>query len=75
MNSLVGVERLMGTRDAEPKEEDRVKSIDPDPEKWPSNGAISFQDVVFKYQEKMPQILKGLSFDVKAGEKIGICGR
>jgi len=75
MNSMVGVERLMDTRDAEPKEDPRILPIDPDPKSWPKEGNLEFKDVRFKYREELPEILKGLSFSVHGGEMIGVCGR
>ena len=42
---------------------------------WPTAGAISFSDVELKYRPELPLVLKGLTFDVQAGEKVGIIGR
>jgi len=75
MNGMVGVERLMDTRDAQPKEDPRILPIDPDPKSWPKEGNVEFKDVRFKYREELPEILQGLSFSVNGGEMIGVCGR
>lgn len=48
-----------------------VKSL---PAEWPVRGAVSGTDVQMRYRDG-PLVLKGLSFDVAAGEKIGIAGR
>ena len=42
---------------------------------WPAQGQIVLKDIVLKYRPELPPVLKGLSMDVKAGEKIGIVGR
>jgi len=42
---------------------------------WPRQGSIQFENVVFSYKEGAPAVLKGLSFDIKNNEKIGIVGR
>ncbi|QIW99583.1 hypothetical protein AMS68_005101 [Peltaster fructicola] len=42
---------------------------------WPAAGAISFRDVKMRYRPSLPLVLKGLSFEVKPGERIGIVGR
>jgi ATP-binding cassette subfamily C (CFTR/MRP) protein 1 len=45
------------------------------PENWPSNGAIEFRNVSLSYGENQPNVLKNLTFKIRAGEKIGIVGR
>ncbi|TKY88999.1 hypothetical protein EX895_002240 [Sporisorium graminicola] len=46
------------------------------PAAWPSSaGRIVFDNVSLRYAEDLPLVLKGVSFDVKPGEKVGIIGR
>ena len=61
------------------------------PPSWPEKGAISFSHVKLAYRPGLPLVLKDVSFEIKAGEKvtaslhiqllltflnqIGICGR
>ena len=45
------------------------------PTGWPQRGAVTFDKVVMSYRPGLPAVLKGLSLDVTAGEKIGIIGR
>ena len=42
---------------------------------WPSEGKISFENVEMRYRPELPSALVNLSFDIKAGEKMGIVGR
>ncbi|KAJ7758854.1 ABC transporter [Mycena maculata] len=42
---------------------------------WPSNGQIEMKDIVLKYRPGLPAVIKGISMNVRAGEKIGIVGR
>jgi ABC-type multidrug transport system fused ATPase/permease subunit len=42
---------------------------------WPSAGAVTFENVSFKYRKDAPTVLKNVSVDVKPREKIGIVGR
>lgn len=42
---------------------------DPD-QNWPDAGAIDFDDVQLKYRPELSPVLKGLSFQVKPGEKV-----
>ncbi|KAJ5767038.1 uncharacterized protein N7511_004654 [Penicillium nucicola] len=44
------------------------------PPNWPSNGAVSFQSVSAAYRPSEP-VLNDVSLTIKAGEKVGICGR
>ena len=37
---------------------------------WPAAGQISFEEVKLAYREGLPLVLKGISFDIKAGEKV-----
>lgn len=41
---------------------------------WPSHGKIEFRDVYMQYRDN-PPVLKGITFAVKEGERVGICGR
>ena len=52
-----------------PPEGATLTSEDPPPS-WPEKGAIEFKDVEMAYREGLPLVLKGVSFDVKAGEKV-----
>jgi ABC-type multidrug transport system fused ATPase/permease subunit len=49
-----------------------AKPVRPD---WPSAGAIQFRNTQMRYRPGLPLVLRGVSFDVRAGEKVGICGR
>ncbi|KAI0711948.1 P-loop containing nucleoside triphosphate hydrolase protein [Cerioporus squamosus] len=45
------------------------------PADWPAEGAIEFKDVAMRYRPGLPFVLKGLSMQIKGGEKIGVVGR
>ncbi|KAI0674258.1 multidrug resistance-associated ABC transporter [Trametes maxima] len=45
------------------------------PASWPDSGEIEFKNVEMAYRPGLPPVLKGVSFYVKPGEKIGIVGR
>lgn len=42
---------------------------------WPQEGAINFTDVSLRYRPHLDCSLKGLSFDITAGCKVGVVGR
>ncbi|KAG8898883.1 hypothetical protein FRC01_010733, partial [Tulasnella sp. 417] len=57
-------------------QEAAAKSIKPPPAYWPtSNGGIEVEDLVIKYSPNLPAVLKGISFEVRPREKIGVVGR
>nr|BFD60110.1 ABC transporter ATP-binding protein [Bdellovibrio sp. CKG001]BFD63515.1 ABC transporter ATP-binding protein [Bdellovibrio sp. HM001]BFD66322.1 ABC transporter ATP-binding protein [Bdellovibrio sp. HAGR004] len=39
------------------------------------NASVQVQDVWFRYREDLPWVLKGVHFEVHAGERLGIVGR
>ncbi len=41
----------------------------------PAQGHISFDQVVFRYRPDGPETLRGISFDLKPGEIVGVVGR
>lgn len=57
----------------EKKDADWVtKHVDPE---WPANGEMKFIDYQDRYRENLDLVLKGITFDIKGGEKVGIVGR
>lgn len=44
-------------------------SNDP-PSSWPAKGEVKFDHVKMAYREGLPLVLKDVSFDIKAGEKV-----
>jgi ABC-type multidrug transport system fused ATPase/permease subunit len=42
---------------------------------WPEKGHIVFDHTQMRYRDGLPLVLKGLTMDVRGGERIGIVGR
>jgi ABC-type multidrug transport system fused ATPase/permease subunit len=42
---------------------------------WPSRGEIEFRDVKARYAPDLPQVLKGVSFSINGGSRVGLIGR
>jgi len=42
---------------------------------WPQEGRITFSDVQMRYRAGLPLVLKGLTMDIRGGERVGIVGR
>ncbi|KZO89810.1 P-loop containing nucleoside triphosphate hydrolase protein [Calocera viscosa TUFC12733] len=45
------------------------------PAYWPASGALQVQNLQARYSSDGPAVLKGITFDVKSGERVGIVGR
>ncbi|KAG6916304.1 hypothetical protein DXG01_007461 [Tephrocybe rancida] len=71
--NMNAVERVLHYTEL-PSEADSTTPDDP-PASWPSEGQISFTNVDLAYRDGLPLVLKDVSFNVRAGEKIGIVGR
>ena len=42
---------------------------------WPEDPSISASDLTVRYRSSLSPALKGISFEVKSGQRVGICGR
>jgi ATP-binding cassette subfamily C (CFTR/MRP) protein 1 len=70
----VAVERLAKFASL-PPESELVLPKDPDTREWPSAGHIVFDNASMKYRENLDPVLRDLSFEVRPGERVGVCGR
>eukprot|EP00899_Mesostigma_viride_P025318 jgi/Mesvir1/5971/Mv00725-RA.1 len=73
--SLSAVERLLAYTQVPPEAAVAVPEVDPPRDKWPTQGALSFQNVVFSYRPGLPPALNGFTCEIAGGEKIGVVGR
>ncbi|KAG2004853.1 ATP-binding cassette transporter [Coprinopsis cinerea AmutBmut pab1-1] len=71
--NMNAVERVVHYADL-PPEGARETPQDPPPS-WPTDGVVKFNNVKLAYREGLPLVLKGVSFDVRPREKVGIVGR
>ena len=44
-------------------------------EEWPHQGHLQFCGVSLRYGRGLPDALDGVSFELRPGQKVGICGR
>lgn len=45
------------------------------PAGWPTVGGLVFEGLELRYRPDLPPVIKGLSLEIRAGEKVGIVGR
>jgi ATP-binding cassette, subfamily B, multidrug efflux pump len=69
--AMAAAERIFELLDTEPEE--RVPS-DPRALPEPVRGEIEFRDVWFRYDDRAPWVLRGLSFRAAPGERVAIVG-
>ncbi|KAF8312106.1 P-loop containing nucleoside triphosphate hydrolase protein [Clavulina sp. PMI_390] len=76
-NGTVSIRRIQEIVKTEPELDPGADGVVIPSEKdvWPQHGSLGFEDVTFKYRNNLPLALKGVSFVVQGGKKIGICGR
>ncbi|CAH9109006.1 unnamed protein product [Cuscuta europaea] len=73
-NKMVSVERIKQFIKIPSEAEWRIAGCLPTPD-WPTHGEIEIRDLKVRYRDNTPLVLKGISFSVHRGEKIGIVGR
>ncbi|KAM0196950.1 hypothetical protein ACHAPI_005499 [Fusarium lateritium] len=72
--SLGAVARIRMFCSAAPNEQKIGEDSEPG-EHWPRDGGLEVQNVDVQYEHTSEPVLRGLSFNIKPGEKLGICGR
>lgn len=45
------------------------------PANWPESGRVEFKDFAVRYREGLDLVLKGISFVIEGGQKVGVAGR
>ncbi len=71
MNS---VERIVEYIEKTPTEKDFDKPL-PESPQWPIEGGVKFNRVFFRYRDELPNVIHGISLDIRPHEKVGIAGR
>lgn len=69
-NSLTSAERIFTLMD-EPVEKEDTKSLIPSP----FRGEVELRDLTFRYEEQLPDVLKGIKLHIQAGESLALVGR
>jgi len=74
VNQMVCVERVSEYSKLEP-EAPWSTDTDISKEQWPNNGDVEVKDLLIRYRKSLPPSLKGVSFSVPSGTRIGVVGR
>jgi len=76
-NIMTSFERIAnyGSLEEEGTSKDVMVPAAPPSASWPIQGTIEFDGVYLRYRDGLDFVLRGVSFSVKDGEKIGVCGR
>ena len=71
---MVCVERVSEYSGLEP-EAALSREVDESLAAWPSSGSIEVDQLSTRYRSTLPLSLKGVSFAIKSGQKVGVVGR
>ncbi|KAJ7771298.1 ABC protein [Mycena maculata] len=77
-NYMNSVERVVHYARGDLVPQEAAHESDPEhkpPAEWPTHGAIEFKNLTMAYRPGLPNVLHGISLNIKAGEKIGVVGR
>ncbi|BGP53294.1 hypothetical protein JCM8202v2_000853 [Rhodotorula sphaerocarpa] len=72
--NIVSVERVQEYIDL-PSEAALEKPDKKPSDEWPQHGSIRFDRVDARYRKDLDLVLRDVNFEIKAGEKVGVCGR
>ncbi|THV45348.1 hypothetical protein BGAL_0499g00020 [Botrytis galanthina] len=75
METAVGAVSRLKSFAATTVSENLSSEVESVPEDWPAFGAIEFKNVKASYTSTSVPVIHDLNLSIKAGEKIGICGR
>lgn len=74
-NNMASIERFEFYAKKLPQEAALDLPATAPPPEWPSQGQISMRNVVVRYRPELPAVLRNLTLDIGAGEKVGVVGR
>ena len=72
--NIVSIERIQEYIDL-PPEAPLILSDSRPKDSWPDKGEIVFDQYSTRYREGLDLVVKDISFTVKPGSKVGVCGR
>lgn len=73
VNQMVSVERVSEYSNIEPEAPLRMSGDNN--KNWPEHGRIVVKDLTTRYRKDLPPTLRGVSFTIEAGKRVGVVGR
>ncbi|TMW55712.1 hypothetical protein Poli38472_010594 [Pythium oligandrum] len=73
-NYMTSFERIAYYSSLDEEGDSREVITTPEPA-WPQQGRIEFNNVFLRYRDGLEFVLRGVSFTVQPGHKVGVCGR
>lgn len=73
--NIVSVERIKEYGETKQEAAWELEQDKSKPKNWPEEGRVEFQNFQVRYREGLDLVLRGVSFNIKGGEKVGIVGR
>lgn len=70
----MSVERVQEYIDLKPEAPLEIEATQPSDD-WPQSGSLKFEGISARYRENLDLVLRGIDFEVKGGQKVGVCGR
>ncbi|XP_031639018.1 multidrug resistance-associated protein 4-like [Contarinia nasturtii] len=74
-NQMISVERIIEYAELPPEPPLDSDEKNSPPKDWPSHGNIQFKSLSLRYAEKSTRVLRNLTFQIDAKQKIGVVGR
>ena len=74
---ICSVERILAYTNEYEAEKPAIVGHKRPPKEWPSKGQITLDNLMVKYRPDLPPVLKGLTLQIRGGEKVGLpalCG-
>ncbi|QGI63185.1 hypothetical protein CEK26_007138 [Fusarium fujikuroi] len=72
--SLGAIARIRMFCSSAPNEQKSTEDNDPG-ELWPRQGSLEVKNLDVQYEQTNEPVLRGLSFSIRPGQKLGLCGR
>eukprot|EP01022_Parablepharisma_sp_SALTPOND_P008119 TRINITY_DN135238_c0_g1_i1.p1 TRINITY_DN135238_c0_g1~~TRINITY_DN135238_c0_g1_i1.p1 ORF type:complete len:1308 (-),score=96.44 TRINITY_DN135238_c0_g1_i1:33-3956(-) len=70
---IISYGRLLNFIEEIPQEQETVSQSEH--KDWPIKGRISARDLYLRYQDHLPYVIRGATFDISPGDKVAISGR